>query len=395
MRRKKTACRRQERRPRRLLWLTAILLLWAGCLVLPAVGTEESVGQNMPEGFSELTELLPEEVGELLPEGLDSEDPEAVGQALEELTGAERLLTYALELAGVELEASVRLFLRLCGLLLLAALFGVLRDTLGSGALSGAVRFCTTTAIFAAILYTQLTHLQRVEEFFDRLSALMGAMIPITGAVWAMGGNVTTASAGTSTLYVFLTVCQRLCAEAVMPLCCFCMALALCNTLSPGIGLRGMAGTVKKGYTLSLGFIMTLLLAALGSQTAITAARDSVTARTAKMVSSTVIPVVGGSVGDTLRTVASGVGYLKSVVGVAGIAMIFLLLLPVLLSLVMSRLVFLLCGGVAELLGCEAEGRLLSELGQIWGLMVAVVAMCSVMFILALCIFLQTVVAAA
>ncbi|MBQ9783712.1 MAG: hypothetical protein IJW44_04240 [Clostridia bacterium] len=388
---------------KRIKWAIALglaLLLAASLWVLPvsaeeAETTETAVDGSMPEGFSELPSLLPPEVSERLPEGIGSEDAQEVGEAVGKLTDATSVLSLISDMVGDELLLGLRLFAKLAGLLLLAAVFGVLRSSLGSDALAGAVRFCTTTAIFAAILHTQLEHLQRVQVFFERLSAMMGAMIPMTGTVWAMGGNVTTASAGTSTLYVFLTVCENLCGKTVMPLCCFCIALALCNTLSPELGLGGISRAVKRIYTFSLGMIMTILVSCLGAQTALTAAADSTTARAARTISSTVIPVVGGSVGETLRTVASGVQYLKSVLGICGILFIFLLLLPTLLSLLMTRLAFLLAGGLAEMLGCESEGKLLGELGTVYGCMIAVVAMSSVMFILALSIFMKTVVAAA
>ena len=86
---------------------------------------------------------------------------------------------------------------------------------------------------------------------------------------------------------------------------------------------------------------------------------------------------------------------MKSIVGISGIVFVMLLLLPTLISLILTRLVLLITGGVADMLGCETEGKLLSELGSIWGVMIAVVAMCAVMFIFALVIFVRITVAAA
>ena len=140
---------------------------------------------------------------------------------------------------------------------------------------------------------------------------------------------------------------------------------------------------------------MAVLAAILAAQTTLCAAADSVGARTARLVSSTVIPVVGGSVGDTLRTIGTSVQYLKSIAGISGILFLCLLLLPTLLSLIVTRLTFLLSSGVADMLGCESEGRLLSELGSVWGTMIAVVSMCSVMFLLALTLLVRVGVAAA
>ena len=358
---------------------------------LPA--TAETNAMGMPEGYTELPSLLPEGAEELLPDGIDSEDPQEAGDALARLTSPEELLRLVIRMTGIEIGGALRLLAKLCGLLMLAAVFSAIGKSIGSSALAETARFCTTTVIFAAIIHTQSEHLQGVVAYFERLSSLMSAMIPMMGTVWAMGGNVSTASAGTGTLYVFLSACEILCAKAVMPLCCFLTALALCNALSPQIGMRGLSGAVKKTYTFSMGMTMTVLLASLSTQTTLTAAADSVTARAAKTVSGTMIPMVGGSVGETLRTVAAGVQYLKSVIGVGGIVFLLLLTLPTLAGLVLTRLAFLLSVGVAEMLGCDGEGRLLGELGPVWGCMIAAVAMSSVMFILALTIFVRVTVA--
>ena len=348
---------------------------------------------ELPEGFSDLTDSLPEDMKEYLPDGLFSEDSGDVSDALVEFTDGKNILAVILELFKSELTSSLKLFASLCGLLIISAVFNALCRSFSSEALSGAMRFCATTAIFASVIYMQKEHLAAVGLFFERLTGLMTAMVPITGAVWAMGGNVSTASVGTSALYVFISACEGICAKSVVPVCCVFTALALCNTLAPDMGLRGLSGALRKVYSFTLGMIMTVLTASLAAQTTLTASADSTAARAARLVSANVIPVVGGSVGETLRTVATGVQYLKGIVGIWGIVLVALLLLPVLISLVLTRLAFLLGSGVADMLGCDTEGRLLSELGGVYAVMVAVESMSSVMFIFALTIFSKTVVA--
>ena len=348
---------------------------------------------DMPDGYRDAVDSLGEEGAEHLKDGMYSDDPSVVGEAVSQMSDSRFWIEVVFDEIENRLSSTALLFAKLCGLLVLASVFGALGRSLSSDTLSGAVRFCTTTAIFAAIIHIQAEHLRSVEQFFGRLLAMMGTMIPVTGTVWAMGGNVGTASVGTSALYVFLNVCEGLCAKSLLPVCCLFTALALCNTLSPEMGLRGFSGTLKKIYTFFLGMIMTILMATLSSQTTLSAAADSTTARAARLVSSNVIPMVGGAVGDTLRTVATSVQYLKSVVGIGGIILILLLLLPVLISLILTRLVFLLCSGVAEMLGCDTESRFLSEIGGVYGIMIAVVSISSVMFIFALTVFSKTVVA--
>ncbi len=367
----------------------ALVALCLGfCFFLPI-----SAEERLPEGFSELSEMLPTEDRELLEDGFFSEDSETAGNAVEQMMSPTRLFSLVQTFSERATTDALALLATLCGLLLIAAVLTVLSRSFGSSALSGAVRFCTTLAIFAAILSYQYRALIEVQACLQRLSALMSAMIPIAGSIWAMGGNIGTASAGTGVLYAFLTVTQRGLAGSVIPVCSFGMAAALCGAISPEPMLRGISSAIKKIYTFTLGLVMTILLFSLSATTTLSAAADGMAARTAKLVSATVIPTVGGSVGETLRTVAASVGYLKGVVGFGGIVLVLLLTLPVVLSLIATRLVFLLAGGVAEMLGCNEESKLLGELGGVFGCMLAVATMSGVMFILALTVFLKSTVA--
>lgn len=373
------------------VFLCTVMLFVGAFGIFVSAKTENEIADD----FSALTEHLGDEERELLDDGLSSGEIEETQGALTRMLTPTGLFSMVDAISVRIIRDAVRLLAMLCGLLLLAAVLGALKNSFGGTALSGAVDFLTSAAIFAAILSYQYRYLSEAQQMLTRLSSLMGAMIPIAGSVWAMGGNVTTASVGTASLYAFLTVTQRVVGQTVVPVCSFCMAAALCQSLGGDSSLRGITSAIKKTYTFTLGLIMTLLLTALGASTTLSAAADSVAARTAKLVSATVIPTVGGSIGETLRTVAASVGMLKSVVGIGGILLVALLVLPTVLSLVATRLVFLLAGGLAEILGCEREGRLLGELGGVFGCLLAVTAMSGVMFILALTIFVKSTVALA
>ena len=370
----------------------AILLLFG---LEIRVSAEEVTEEKIAEDFSALTEYLGEEERELLSEEIFSGDLDKTKNAVTEMLTPVGLFSIIETLSANVLQDAIRLLASLCGLLLLAAVLGALKNSFGGAALSGAIDFLIGAAIFAAILSYQYRYLFATQEMLRRLSSLMGAMIPIAGSVWAMGGNLSTASVGSASMYAFLTVTQRIVGQTVVPVCSFCMAAALCQSIGADASLRGITSAIKKTYTFILGLVMTVLLASLSASTALSAAADSVSARTAKLVFATVIPTVGGSIGETLRTVAASVSLLKNVVGIGGILLVVLLVLPTVLSLVATRLVFLLVSGLAEILGCEKEGKLLGELGGVFGCLLAVSAMSGVMFILALTIFVKSAVAIA
>ena len=367
----------------------AIFMLAFCGLSVSALEGSELMSEEEWESFEQ---ALPEEIrDEFFDSGI--EGSEGYADAVTEKSGVKYIFSRLLEAISLEWGSVARLFLAICALLILSAVFNTASSSFSNDSLASAVRFCSAGAIFAVIVYTQYEHFAQIEKFFDSLGALMRAMIPMTASIWAMGGNVSTASVGSASFFVMLSVCEELLRNSIVPICCVMSVLGLCDAMSDEMKTGRLLAAIKKIYAFFLGIIMTLLLSSLSAQTSIAAAADTTAARTARLLSGTMIPVVGGSVGETLRTVYGGVVYLKNIFGIGGIMMISGLLLPVGISVLLTRLVFLICGGLAEVLGCANEARFLGNLGEIYGTMLAVISGVSVMFILALCIFMQTVVA--
>ena len=374
--------------------IRAASVLLAMIFILPLFFFDVSGVSVDGELWEEFVNSLPQSVTDSFENGT-LENVESFGESVSEMSSARYVIGRILDCIGLELRGSLTLFCSLCALLVLnASLSGASGTFLGAD-LGGAVRFCSAGAIFASVIYSQYGHFESIEMFFDSLGSLMRAMIPIGASLWAMGGNIVSASSGSATLYIMLGVSEGLFRTTVTPVCSVMSVLNLCDAMSDGMRTGRMLGAIRRIYSFFLCSVMTLLISCLAAQTALSASADGAAARTARLVSGSFIPILGGSVGETLRTVASGVGYLKSIFGIGGILMIFSLLLPVCISTLLSRAVFLVSGGIADMLGLASEARLLDGLGEVYGTMLAVVTSVSVMFLLSLCIFMQSVVAVA
>ena len=374
--------------------IRAASVLLAMIFILPLFFFDVSGVSVDGELWEEFVNSLPQSVTDSFENGT-LENVESFGESVSEMSSARYVIGRILDCIGFELRGSLTLFCSLCALLVLnASLSGASGTFLGED-LGGAVRFCSAGAIFASVIYSQYGHFESIEMFFDSLGSLMRAMIPIGASLWAMGGNIVSASSGSATLYIMLGVSEGLFRTTVTPVCSVMSVLNLCDAMSDGMRTGRMLGAIRRIYSFFLCSVMTLLISCLAAQTALSASADGVAARTARLVSGSFIPILGGSVGETLRTVASGVGYLKSIFGIGGILMIFSLLLPVCISTLLFRAVFLVSGGIADMLGLASEARLLDGLGEVYGTMLAVVTSVSVMFLLSLCIFMQSVVAVA
>ena len=343
----------------------------------------------LPEELTDARDKLPNESEEMLPDSMFSDDLSGLADGIEEFLNPKNVFGIIKNTVSGHVGEGIRLFAALLSIVVISSLISSLGRVVENEALTNVFGILRVGVVFCSVLEVLKLHMSDVIEYFERLNSLMVCMIPALGATLAMGGNINSAATSSSTLYGFITVSEGICAVSVMPICVTVTSFALVSGISPDMKLGRISGTIKKGYSIFLGFIMTVMLTILSATTEIASAADGVASKTAKLAASTFIPVVGGSVGETLRTVAASVGYIKSVVGISGIVFLVSLLLPTLISLIVCRTVFMITSTVADMLGSEAEAGFIGELGNVFGCLIAVVAMTSVMFIIALYIFVK------
>ena len=369
------------------LFCIAVLIATVLLCALTGSATQYS---DIEEQYEHMLDGIPSDIADLLPEGIFSRDVQQIGEAVKQMSSFEYIISAALNFLGVGAKSALELFATLLALVVLSSLLRNVRSLVRSPALSGAISFCSSAVLVGAITAIQYDNLVMVTSFLDRLNVLASSMLPIMGVLYAMGGNVTAAVVNNSGMMVFLTVCEAVCNRTVFPVTALCLCFSLAAALSPGVDMKGIAGVVKKSFTVLIGFVMTLLMTVLAAQSTLAAAADGVAARTAKFVAGSFIPVVGSSVGDSLKTVAAGVKYIRASVGIMGVVIIALLVLPPLLSVMLTRLAVMLSGAAARLLGCSEEASVLGELTNIYGYLMAVISACSVMFIFALTLLAHT-----
>ena len=357
-----------------------LLLCAAALLALPVAADAEggsTVGDTMPPEYAAWLESLPDSVRALLPDGLFSTDSGEVGAAVQEMTGFPYLVQTVLRLVGARIGDCAKILATVCGLLILCAVCHALRAAFRSEGLSQAFGFCSTLVITLALFSQSYHSLESVRVYFENLNRMSAATLPISGVLYAMGGNTATAVSAATGLGVYMTVMETLVGKTVLPFCGICMAFALMGSVEPSLRSGTLLATVKKNYTTVLAFLMMLLLAMLAGQNLLGARSDSLAMRSVKFAAGNMIPMVGGSVAEVLRTIGAGVGYLRSTVGICGVLLVLLMLLPTLIELFLLRLTWQLAASAADLLGCDGERRLLEEFASLLGYLIAAVSICS------------------
>lgn len=304
-----------------------------------------------------------------LPSAVKDSLTDAEDGVSEELYGVKFYVSYcitALKDGGREL---FKVFFRLVGVILLYAV---------AERLTGRARDAVT------LVFRLTLSLFFLETAEGCLSMTLGTLIDVRKLAEGMtavflplflaGGNAAAATASGGGFSLFLLVLSFLSDRLLSPLVRAFLAFTLVGGMG-GVDLSGFAATLKKTYLWCVGLFSLLFGFLLGTQTLFSSAADSLSLRSMKFAIGNMIPVVGGTVSGALGTLLSSVGYLRSLVGGAATASLFVILLPPLLHLYLLRLSFSLAGDVSTVVGSGSARRLLSDFVSVFDILLATLAL--------------------
>lgn len=360
------------------------LLMILSMIYMPAFaeGTE-----YLPDEYKDFTDSIPEDIAKLLPDGIFSSDINEVREGVEEASSFEYFTDRIFDLIGLNLHTVVTNFAIISSLLVVCSLLNMFKNSLKSEAVSHVLSMVGNIAIMATILKIANEPLERINLFFDNIKVFVNTMTPVVCSLYAMGGNVSTAVVQNFGLMAFLTIFENVCIASLKIVLSVCISLAIASAFLPNINLRPLSDAVKKTFTFILGLLMLVFSTVMSAQTLLAVKSDSFTSKTAKMFAGQIIPIVGSTVGDSLRTAGASIEYLRSTTGVGLIIIFMLLVLPEIISVWFFRLIFIASGSISGLLGCEGEGKTLGEIASIYGYILAIISICSISLLFLLTLF--------
>ncbi len=264
------------------------------------------------------------------------------------------------------------------------------KDTL-DGKARDAVSLIGTLTIACAVLARELARCEEIVAFSYAISAFVGAMTPILFTMHTATANTVTAGVTASGFLLFSSAVEFLSTHICIPIYKAALSFSVISVSLPTDGgTRQIAGFLRRTFTTVLTAAAIIYVTVLSYQTYLASAADSVAARSVKFAVSSSVPVVGGILSDTVRTVYSGLTIIKSSSGTLGIVVMIALSLPLLIKLSFSGFLYGAAAFAASLLGCDREASLLSSFRECMGLLCAVVSVITVVFIIGTALFIKT-----
>lgn len=364
-----------------------LIFLLFFALILPDVSIYSTDNDIIPEEYENLIDSIPDDVADLLPEDIFSTNTDEIASGAQKITNWNYIIDFIFNSIGMNFKSIIKAFSILLSLLILCSLLNSFNSTIKNSALDSVIGLIGNIAIISSIMELSRDPITKSIALLDNLKVFVNTISPALSAMYAMGGNVNSAIIHNYGLIVFLSILENICIISLELIIGICMALTLSSAFVREGNLLALSNAIKKIFSFILGLIMLTFTTVISTQSLLASKADNLSSKTAKMLVSQVIPIIGGSIGESLRTAGASIEYLRSNIGIILIVVLLLMILPTLINITLYRLAFILANSFAGLIGCNREGSIILEISSLFGYILAVISICGIVLILLLTVF--------
>ena len=365
-----------------------VFLIISIILSIPANASqniEKEIIGNIQGEISNFESSLPDYVKDFLPnEALDNV---VIGST--DITQKD-FLDYSIDYLLAHIPTILRSFTGLLAILLIVSVFNTVKQGFSSEGLRQAFSLCATLCISISVFSSISQIIDTCTDYLHILCGTMNSFAPLMSALYIMTGSISSAAVSNASMMLFLSIIENFVVYALSPTMKICLCFSVVSSISGTCDLGGISRLIKNTFTGACVFLISIFSFVMSFQSVLAHSADSLSLRTARFAIGNFIPVVGGFISDSLKTVSASLSFIKNSCGVIAIIVIVILILPVIISLLLNKLSFNLISGISKALGIEGEARACDEASTLCSFTLAIVSLCSVVFIFAITILIKS-----
>ena len=364
--------------------LSAVLIWFV--LPLRAAYTENDVSAELYSvdefDVESVMDSLPDTVRQNLPEG-DIFAAEGFSEAF----SADYFFSLIKSAVSAALSPMIKTMSLTLGLVLISSALSALKDVLRSDSLSALFEFVSGLCIMLTLYGSVSSLVEAVRVYLTQLSTVISAMVPVMIAIGTAGGSISASTVSANAMMLGVAFVETLAANGLFPVLQLCFGLAVASGMGGGLKLGGITKLIRGTFTWILGLISAVISAVMTFQSSIAFRADSLSMRAVRFATAKAVPVVGDIASGAVSAVAGSLSLVKSTVGWVGVIIIAVMTLPVIVSIIMTRLGVTVSCTAADVIGLEREKGILSEMCGLLGFLAAVCVIAALMFVYALALF--------
>lgn len=272
----------------------------------------------------------------------------------------------------------------LASILIIIIIHSILKsisENLNNENISKLIFYIEYIAIVTIIMSNFSEVIQTVRDTANNLVGFMNSLIPILISLMLFTGSITTSTIIEPLILFIINFIGTLIQNLLIPITLIVAVLSIVSKISDKVQIDNLSKFMKSGVVWILGIVLTVFVGVLSLEGNLSSSIDGVTAKTAKAVVSTAIPVVGKILGDAVDSVLGCGVVLKNAVGFVGVIIIIGICIMPILKLGILTIAYKLTSAVSEPIADGKIVKLLDQIGDIFKILLAILTSLSVLVI--------------
>lgn len=213
------------------------------------------------------------------------------------------------------------------------------------------------------------------------LSDFMLSYIPIFTSIASVSGKSASSLVYSTGVIAFANVLQT--AAAFLPLPIMIMlVLNIHFSCNKSLSFERTQSTLKKAVNIFLSVSAAVFVGFINLKTGLAKSADSLAIKGIKLASGSVIPIIGNSVGESIGSVLGSLEIIHNTVGVFGIAVLFLTVIPSITEMLIWYFCMLFLSFTAEISGMKAVVKMSEGIMSVISIINVIVIYSALVFIL-------------
>ena len=287
-----------------------------------------------------------------------------------------------LKIFGQEVLKGIRTIAGVLVIVLIHSILKTIADGLQTSSISTIVYYIQYILIVTLVMSNFTDIVSSITNTVNNLVGFMNTLVPLLITLMIYTGSIATSGLLQPIILFVVGFVGNIINTLILPAISIITALIIVSKLSDKVQIGKLAKFMKSTIVWFLGIILTIFVGVVSLEGTLASSVDGITAKTAKAAVSSLIPVVGKILGDSVDSVLGCGLVLKNALGVVGVIIIIGICIMPIIKLATLSIIYTISSAIIEPLADEKIVKLIEEFGGIFKLLLAILCAVSVLLII-------------
>lgn len=286
-----------------------------------------------------------------------------------------------INLLGKEVKTGIKSLVSILIIIVIHSILKSISENFQNDNVSKMIYYVQYIAIVTVIMNNFSDVISMVKETATNLVGFMNSLIPILVSLMLYTGSITTSSILEPAILFMINFIGNIIQSFLIPAVLIAATLSSVSKIGEKVQIDKISKTFNSGIIWILGIILTTFVGVISLEGTLSSSIDGITAKTAKAIVSSSIPIVGKILGDAVDTVLGCGIILKNAIGVIGVIIIIGICIMPILKIAILTVSYKILASVSEPIADAKIVKLLEQIGDIFKVLLAILCSISVMVI--------------